>query len=315
MISQNNEVVVSVEGLRVDFENLTAVDNISFQLKRGEVMGLVGPNGAGKTTTFKVLATLLEPTLGRITINGRSLENNSEIRKSLGFMPDYPPFYDNLKVWEYMDLYAGLYEIPENERKRKYIEEIDRVGLIDKKNSFIGELSRGMRQRLALAKTLLHDPQIIFMDEPASGLDPLARIKVKNIINELAGRGKTMIVSSHILSEMSGFCSTMAILEKGKLISYGPISDVGQDPGKIELRIRITKEADNINLILKGFDCVLECARLREGEYKVVLNAQKKILPNYLKYLFNSGVEISEFYRFGTDMEDAYLKAGARDVS
>ncbi|MGB9643149.1 MAG: ABC transporter ATP-binding protein [Candidatus Ratteibacteria bacterium] len=210
--------MVEVENLIVDFENVTACKNVSFQVFAGEIFGLIGPNGAGKTTTLKVLATLLKPTYGKIKINGFDLEKQIlQIRKIIGFMPDFSPVYEEMKVWEFLELYASAYGIARDKRNKKIDSELHRANLAGKKDAFIGELSRGMKQRLVLAKTLLSEPQVLLLDEPASGLDPLARKELSDILTNLGKEGKTIIISSHILTELSDFCTSVGIMENGKM--------------------------------------------------------------------------------------------------
>src|SRR5271170_4169271 len=204
--------MVHVHNLRVDFDNVCAVRDFNLDIEAGQVFGLIGPNGAGKTTTMRTILGLLEPTYGDIEVGGIDVrENPEEGCKLIGFMPDFPPVYDDLAVWEFLDLFAASYYVPRGQRPDVIEHYLHLVGLWEKRDAFVPDLSRGMRQRLMLAKTLIPDPQFLMLDEPASGVDPHGRIALKKIVKRLAERGKTVLVSSHILSEMGEFCTSIGI--------------------------------------------------------------------------------------------------------
>jgi ABC-2 type transport system ATP-binding protein len=230
--------MIEVSDLRVDYDDFCAVRDLSLTIGDGEVCGLIGPNGAGKTSTMRAIVGLLEPTYGSIRVNGiDARERPDDAQRSMGFMPDFAPVYEDLKCWEFLDIFAAAYKIPKAIRKQRVEEELARVSLTEKRDVPAGTLSRGMRQRLTLAKTLLSDPQVLLLDEPASGLDPNARIELKQIIRSLAAEGRSVLVSSHILSEMSEFCTSVAIMERGRMVVHGTIAEVqakfnqsGMDP-------------------------------------------------------------------------------------
>ena len=216
---------LEIDKLRVDYGDFTAVDDLSLTLDRGEIYGLAGPNGAGKTSTIRVLASLLEPTYGEVRILGHDLfEATNAAHKQLGYMPDLAPVIPNLKVWEFLDLYAHSYGFSGSERQDRVDECLKKVKLADKRDVYGKGLSRGMTQRVVLAKTLLHDPKLLLLDEPASGMDPIARRDMRLILQELAARGASVIVSSHILSELSDMCTSVGIMHEGKLLRSGSIS-------------------------------------------------------------------------------------------
>ena len=209
--------MINIKSLRVDYEGTNAVDDIDLHVQKGQIFGLVGPNGAGKTSTIKALAGVLEPTYGEINIDGKDMDlAQEEVLQNIGYMPDFPPVYENLRVWEYLDVFAAAYQIKKNARPEKITYWIDRVNLSNKTNAFIRDLSRGMRQRLVLAKTLLPDPDVLLLDEPASGLDPISRKNMRDIFKEVSAAGATILISSHILTELSDFCHAVGIMEKGK---------------------------------------------------------------------------------------------------
>ncbi|MEQ1932461.1 MAG: ABC transporter ATP-binding protein [Fimbriimonadaceae bacterium] len=219
--------MLEVNNLFKVYGTLTAVNGVSFKLHPGDVFGFIGSNGAGKTTTIRMLATLLEPTSGSASINGCDvLQDPMGVRRQIGYMPDFFGLYDDVKVWEYLDFFASIYEIPTRERKTVIDNVLELTDLTVKKESFVQSLSRGMQQRLCLARCLVHDPALLLLDEPASGLDPRARAELKELITELGRMGKIVIVSSHILPELADFCNTVGIIERGNMLAFGPVADI-----------------------------------------------------------------------------------------
>src|SRR6476659_10828240 len=210
-----------------DYGDFRAVEALNLKINAGEMFGFIGPNGAGKSTTIRFLATLLRATAGEGTVNGYSVTKDPiGVRKSVGYMPDNFGVYDGMKVWEFLDFFAVAYQIPRGRRKAVIGDVLELLDLTHKRDDFVNGLSRGMKQRLCLAKTLVHDPPVLILDEPASGLDPRARLEVKALLNELKGMGKTILVSSHILSELADFCTMIGIIERGKLLAAGPIQEI-----------------------------------------------------------------------------------------
>jgi ABC-2 type transport system ATP-binding protein len=217
---------LEIDNLRVDYGDFTAVEDLSLTLAPGEIFGLVGPNGAGKTSTIRVLANLLEPTYGEVRILGHDLFEEPEAAlEKLGYMPDLAPVVPDLKVWEFLDLYAHSYGLHGSEKRDRVDWCLGRVKLSDKRDVMGKALSRGMTQRVVLAKTLLHDPKLLLLDEPASGMDPIARRDMRLILQDLASRGASIVVSSHILSELSDMCTSVGIMHKGRLLRSGSIAD------------------------------------------------------------------------------------------
>ena len=206
---------------------LTALDHLDLQLEAGDVFGFIGPNGAGKSTTMKILAGLLDPTSGTAQILGKNVASNGDfVRHNVGYMPDTFGVYDDLKVSEYLEFFAAAYHIPRKQRRRVVADVLELTDLKYKQDSFVDSLSRGMQQRLGLARVLVHDPPILILDEPASGLDPRARIEIRELLKELQRLGKTIMISSHILSELGEFCNKLGIIERGKLLVTGNIEDL-----------------------------------------------------------------------------------------
>src|SRR2546421_3756808 len=239
-------IMLEVQGLTKSFGNLVAVDNVTFTLKPGDIFGFIGSNGAGKTTTIKMLATLLEPSKGTAKVNGFDvLDQPNEVRKHIGYMPDFFGLYDDVKVWEYLDFFASIYHVPPKQRPDVIDNVLELTDLTVKKEAFVQHLSRGMQQRLCLARCLVHDPSLLLLDEPASGLDPRARAELKELIAELGRMGKIVIVSSHILPELSDFCNTVGIIERGTLLAFGPVDQVvkGMHAARV-LKIRLVSDVD-----------------------------------------------------------------------
>ena len=220
-------MMIEVRGLTKLFGRNHAVDGISFDVAEGDVFGFIGPNGAGKTTTIRMLATLLDPTSGSARIDGECVENFPDrVRKIIGFMPDFFDVYKGITVWEYLDFFAATYKIERRRRVKMVAAVMELTDLDGMRGKFVSALSKGMRQRLCLAKTLVHDPKVLILDEPASGLDPRARIEVRELLKELADMGKTIFISSHILTELSDICNCVGIIEHGSLVASGSVDDI-----------------------------------------------------------------------------------------
>ncbi|MCM8817079.1 MAG: ABC transporter ATP-binding protein [Candidatus Omnitrophica bacterium] len=310
-------VIIKVENLIVDFENVTACKNLSFQVEAGEIFGLVGPNGAGKTTTLRVLATLQKPTSGSVKIKNFDLESHAkQIRKIIGFMPDFSPVYEELRVWEFLELYAGAYGIGKTERKNRIDTELQRVNLTEKKDTFIGELSRGMKQRLILAKTLLPQPEILLLDEPASGLDPVARKELSDILKDLTTKKTTIIISSHILTELSGLCTSIGIMEKGEMIRWGRIEELSDIPsGMICVEIKTLNPVRNLKEVLMLFDGFKNLVQIQDNSFEIILEGNESIIPNLIKFLAEKNIPVSEIKQKREDIQSIFFKTGAKDVS
>jgi len=210
-----------------DYGDFTAVERLNLKIEPGEMFGFIGPNGAGKSTTIRFLATLLKASRGEGIVNGhRVTRDPMNVRRSVGYMPDNFGVYDGMKVWEFLDFFAVSYRIARNKRRTVIADVLELLDLAHKREDFVNGLSRGMKQRLCLAKTLVHDPPVLILDEPASGLDPRARLEVKALLKELRRMGKTILISSHILTELADCCTSIGIIERGQLLMHGPIDEV-----------------------------------------------------------------------------------------
>lgn len=231
-----NIPAIDIRDLRVDYGDFIAVDDLTLSVPTGEVFGLVGPNGAGKTSTFRVLTTLMQPTYGEVFLNGvDAFEDIESARRIVGYMPDLAPVPSDLKIWEFLDFHASAYGLGNRAQRLARVEEcLAEVALTDQRNKWCKELSRGQTQRVVLAKTLLHRPTVLILDEPASGLDPLARRDLRNTLRKLAKTGATVFVSSHILSELAEMCSSLCVMNRGRLLASGTADQVRQQLGSTD---------------------------------------------------------------------------------
>ncbi len=219
--------IIQMKGLSKRYGTLDALADLHLEIEEGSVFGFIGPNGAGKTTTMRILTTLLKPTAGEASIGDFSVTRQPEqVRRIIGYMPDFFGVYDDMKVWEYLDFFAACYGIPTASRSGMIDDLLALVDLGHKREDFVESLSRGMKQRLCLARTLAHDPQVLILDEPASGLDPRARIEMRELLRELQNMGKTIFFSSHILSEVADICTSIGIMEAGQLVTHGRLEDM-----------------------------------------------------------------------------------------
>ncbi len=219
--------MIELKNFGKQYGDFTAVESLNLKIEAGEMFGFIGPNGAGKSTTIRFLATLLKATHGEGTVNGHSVTKDPiAVRRSVGYMPDNFGVYDGMKVWEFLDFFAVAYQVPRARRKAVLSDVLELLDLTHKRDDFVNGLSRGMKQRLCLAKTLVHDPPVLILDEPSSGLDPRARLEVKALLKELRRMGKTILISSHILTELADCCTSIGIIERGQLLLHGPIEKV-----------------------------------------------------------------------------------------
>ncbi len=238
----NHTAAIDIRSLRVDYGNFVAVDDLTLAVPPGEVFGLVGPNGAGKTSTFRVLTTLMEPTYGEVILDGVDvLEDIETARRIIGYMPDLAPVPSDLRVWEFLEFHAAAYGLGSRVQRRERVAEcLEEVALTGQRASWCKELSRGQTQRVVLAKTLLHRPRILILDEPASGLDPLARRDLRQALQKLAATGATVFVSSHILSELAEMCSSLCVMNRGRLLASGTVQEVRDQLGSNERSLTVT---------------------------------------------------------------------------
>ena len=313
--------MISAHSLRIDYDEVTAVFDLDLTIPAGQIYGLVGPNGAGKTSTIKALAGILEPTYGEIKIGGVDLElHPQETLLKLGYMPDFPPVYENLKVWEYLDVFATAYKIPKSERLKRVRHWIERVDLTTKYEAFIHTLSRGMRQRLVLAKTLLHEPSVLLLDEPASGMDPMARMDLRKILKDVATQGTTVLISSHILTELSDFCTAIGIMEKGRMIVSGTIEEIRArvgSKGRLTVRLADLEQGfrERLRDTLRSSEMVVDIVEKGIGEFAGFFTGNPVQAAKILRDIVGQGVPISDFHLEEENVEDIFFKIGAKEVS
>ena len=302
--------LVEISHLRKEYGDLVAVKNLSLTLNEGEIFGFIGPNGAGKTTTIKILATLLDPSAGSAKVDGIDVSLDPEaVRSKIGYMPDAFGVYDDFKVWEYLDFFAASYRVPKSDRPGLIDLVLDLTNLSVKKDAYVESLSRGMKQRLCLARTLVHNPKVLLLDEPASGLDPRARIEIKELLKELRNMGKTIIVSSHILPELADFCTSVGIIERGEMIVAGPIEKIMKEVlGGRVLELRVP-EADRTQAmaVLRSVEHVRDVALVSET-IRVDYNGTLDDQSNVLLALIQNGVRVQTFAEQDTDLEDIFLR-------
>ena len=310
--------VVETRGLVKRYDGQLAVAGIDLSIGPGEIFGLVGPNGAGKTTTMRILATLLSPTAGEAYVTGIPVGSDPiEVRRRIGYMPDFYGVYDDLRVWEYLDFFARCYGVSAQRRATMIGELLEIVGLPDKRDAYVESLSRGMRQRLCLAHTLVHDPALLILDEPASGLDPRARVEMREILRELRSMGKTILVSSHILPELAEMCTGVAIIDRGRVLRSGSI-------GEIERSLRASAI---LRIDLLGDDTAVEAARTwlstdpRVGTVETVdgagpdgtrlevpFDGPDEAQADLLRAMVVAGHRVTSFAQATSDLEEIFLR-------
>jgi ABC-2 type transport system ATP-binding protein len=288
------------------------VRDLNLTIEKGDVFGFIGPNGAGKTTTIKVLATLLEPSSGVAYVDGIDVVRNPlEVRRVIGYMPDFFGVYDDVKVWEYLDFFAAAYKIPVNKRKGIIDDVLELTDLTGKREAYVESLSRGMKQRLCLAKTLVHDPKVLLLDEPASGLDPRARIEFRALLKELQAMGKTIFVSSHILPELADFCNVVGIMERGHLVVAGRVNDIVQRlEGHILLDVRFTGDPAQGNRALELVKThpQVKDAQVESNHLTIEFTGSHEELPSLLTGLVQNGIPVATFSQRQADLEDVFMK-------
>ena len=310
--------IVKTEGLVKRYDRTFAIAGVDLDIAEGEIFGLVGPNGAGKTTTLRILATLLEPTAGDAEIAGWSVSRNpNEARRVLGFMPDTFGVYDDMRVWEYLDFFARCYGLPAAARKRIIGDLLELVDLADKRETYVQGLSRGMQQRLCLAHALVHDPKVLLLDEPASGLDPRARVELRELLRELRTLGKTILISSHILPELEELCTSVAIFHQGKVLASGRISDIEQRlrVGSV-LRAKVLAEGEGLEAARAWFGSqpdVASSAILPDGTLELGFRGNELESAGLLRTAVENGLAISSFSRAASDLEELFLQVTGKD--
>jgi ABC-2 type transport system ATP-binding protein len=304
--------MIEIKGVTKKYANFKALDDINLSLKEGTVFGFVGANGAGKSTMFLILATLLQPTSGELFINGISVRKKpTEIRKMIGYMPDFFGVYDQLKADEYLDFYAASYGISEAERQKIIPQLLELVNLTHKRYEYVDLLSRGMKQRLCLARSLIHDPKVLILDEPASGLDPRARIEMRDILKSLKKMGKTILISSHILPELAEMCDEIGVIDNGRIIAHGSVNEIQtQLRGEKVITVSMTRpiEQQTIHYFEENpFITNIEMLEANNGisfSFKGTDDDQVELLKNALA----NDIPILSFTEHVTNLEDVFME-------
>lgn len=315
----HQELAIATYGLTKRFEGYIAVNEVELEVKPGEVYGLIGPNGAGKTTLIRMLAAAEEPTKGEIYLHGDRLlrdDSHSILKQRIGYLPDDFPLYDDLSVYDYLDYFARLYHLTQPRRRRRLQEVLELVQLENKSNSMISTLSRGMKQRLSLARTIIHEPILLFLDEPVSGLDPLARRQFRQIIKVLQEAGMTILISSHVLSDLAELCTSIGIMELGFLVESASLADLYQKLSHQQItlgtlgKMEILQQHLSQNSLVKNWEMIPQSNRL-----KVNFTGDEADCAALLRSLILADIPLTEFHCSQEDLESIFLKLGHQQTS
>jgi ABC-2 type transport system ATP-binding protein len=302
--------------LRKEYDDLVAVEDLSLTIPQGEIFGLIGPNGAGKTTTIRMACGLLAPTTGKALINNIDVAQEPEpAQRCIGYLSDFFAVYEDLKVWEYLDYFAHAYKVEESTIPSRVTEVIAQVSLEVKRDAMIRGLSRGMKQRLGIARAIIHQPKVLLLDEPASGLDPKARLELRNLLRSLRDHGTTILISSHILSELEGFCTSIGIMEKGWMVRSGRIEEVtaAANPAR---DIRLSWIGDSATSMQREFSAIAQVSNLQlngqTGTFQFA--GSEEDLASLLAKLVASGIRVKSFSEIKQTVEDLYMKLSKHEV-
>ena len=317
-----DNLVIETHQLTKQFDDYAAVSEVSLQVREGEVYGLIGPNGAGKTTLIRLLAMADDPTVGEIYIDGKPIiraQPNPEIKRRIGYLPDDFPLYDDLTVQQYLEYFGQLYYLEPSALHQRISDVLGLVQLESKRNSLISSLSRGMKQRLSLARTVIHRPKLLLLDEPVSGLDPIARVEYCKTIKRLQEEGMTILISSHILSDLEDFCSNIGIMEKGRLVESGRLDSLYKKEGQ-RLLIGVLGQSD-IEIYLQEHPLVEKYERIERGrpgesgKLGVTFLGSEAEAADLLRVLVQEGVRISEFHYTQESLEDIFMRLGYKETA
>lgn len=307
--------MLEIKNLTKHYGKFTALDNLNLKIDRGNIYGFVGPNGAGKTTTMRIIAGLLTADSGSVYVDKvDALKNSKELKSKIGYMPDFFGVYDNLKVMEYMEFYASLYGIVGKEARSLCYELIQLVNLLEQEYSYVDELSRGMKQRLCLARSLVHDPELVILDEPASGLDPRARVEMKSIIKELHLRGKTILISSHILPELAQMCSHIGIIEKGAMVVSGTVDEILDARGRRRPLVMNFMEGLEIGLEVLKKNTLVQNIVISNNSVSVIFKGNESEEALLLKTLVKEGALLYSFSREESDLEALFMQLTDKEM-
>ena len=312
-------LAISTCGLTKQFERQIAVNDVDLQVQAGEVYGLIGPNGAGKTTLIRMLAMAEEPTIGEIYINGDQLlrdRDNPNLKRQLGYLPDDFPLYDDLTVWDYLDYFARLYQLRDPHRSRRLKDVLELVQLTHKRHSLIATLSRGMKQRLSLGRTIMHEPVLLLLDEPVSGLDPIARVQFREIIKALQAVGMTILISSHVLSDLEELCTSVGIMELGYLVESASLHSLYQRLSRQQIMIASMGALSTLKAELTNCPHVVGMDVVPETQSLCVhFSGGLQESADLLRSLIAAGIPLTEFHRTQENLETIFLKMGHQQTS
>ncbi|MEC4983466.1 MAG: ABC transporter ATP-binding protein [Oscillatoria sp. PMC 1068.18] len=313
------ELAIDTRGLTKQFDRYIAVRDLDLQVDSGEVYGLIGPNGAGKTTLIRMLAAAEEPTAGEIYIHGQVLrrdDSNPILKQRLGYLPDDYPLYHDLTVWDYLDYFARLYKLRQPRRRQRLYEVLELVQLGNKRNSLISTLSRGMKQRLSLARTIIHEPILLLLDEPVSGLDPIARMQFRQIIKVLQEAGMTILISSHVLSDLAELCSSVGIMELGYLVESTTLADLYSRLSHQQIIVSTLGDLESLQAELRNNPFVQEWELIAGTKsLKVNFTGGVEDSAELLRSLITAGIPLTQFQSTKEDLETIFLKLGHQQAS
>lgn len=301
--------MLTITNLNKRYGKFQALTNLNLHIPKGEIFGFVGPNGAGKTTTMRIVCGLLQATSGQVFVDGvDALNHPKQIKSKVGYVPDFFGVYDNFKVMEYMEFYGSMYGISRAQVLETSRGLLDLVNLADKSDVYVDSLSRGMKQRLCVARALIHDPQLLILDEPASGLDPRARYEMKEIMKNLGSMGKTIIISSHILPELAEMCTSVGVMERGKLVVCGRIDDILKSQKLSQpIHLKVVNDKDVAVNILKENPLVTKLS-IQEDTILITFNGEENEMSQLLKSLIGQNIQVADFHREKGDLESLFLQ-------
>ena len=305
--------MLKIENLCKNYGKFRAVNDLNLHIPKGEIFGFVGPNGAGKTTTMRIICGLLDATSGKVFADGIDVINRpKELKRKIGYMPDFFGVYDDLKVMEYLEFYASIYNIKGAESKKVCQDLLELVDLKDKRDFYVDSLSRGMKQRLCLARSLVHNPDLLILDEPASGMDPRARIEMKEILRTLKGMGKTIIVSSHILPELAELCTAIGIIEKGQIVMSGTVEEITRKVYHTQtVRIKVINKLEETIRILQEYPDIDGVSAVSENEVEASFNGDEVFMNTLLVRLIQGNIPVTAFNQLDGNLEDIFMKVTA----
>ena len=313
------ELAIRTSGLYKQFDKHIAVNNLDLEIAEGEVYGLIGPNGAGKTSLIRMLAAAEEPTAGEIYLNGDRLrrdKTNPTLKRRLGYLPDDYPLYKELTVWDYLDYFARLYRLREPKRSKRLHEVLQLIQLENKRNSLISTLSRGMKQRLCLARTIIHEPIILLLDEPVSGLDPIARMQFREIIKVLQEAGMTILISSHVLSDLAELCTSVGIMELGFLVESTSLQELYRNHASQQITISTLGKLEVLLAELKNNHLVEEWQLIsNKNSVKINFSGEPQDCADLLCCLVTAGIPLTSFNLIQEDLDSIFLKLGHKQAS